>query len=682
MKKIKFDKLTLGVCYYPEHWDRKMWADDLVKMKECGIEVVRIGEFAWNMFEPDDGVFTFDFFDEFMDLALKENMKVIFGTPTATAPVWLSEKYPEILNADIDGNLYYNGMRRQNNLTSPVYRRYSSRIVEKLAEHYSGYSNLIGWQLDNEINCEQDHYYAETDHKAFREHLKNKYKTIENLNKEMGTVFWNQTYNDWEQIYLTRKSNTNGETNPHMKLEEKRFVSDTVISFFKMQADIIKKYRRTGQFITTNGVFRFIDYHKLTDEILDFITYDNYPNFAFELGCKPMNDMRDRNTSRNLSYIRSISNPFGIMEQQTGGGGWNCRMLQPMPKPGQMRLWTLQANAHGADFISYFRWRTCRFGTEMYWYGLNDYSNEPNRRIDELKKIHNDTEKISEIAGSEYKAEVALIRDYDNEWDEDCDRWQVICSQKSNDAWFCMMQKNHISFDYVYINDSTDLKEIEKYKQIVYTHPTILTQSRADLLKKYAEKGGKVIMGCRSGIKLINGHCHNMPLPGYAQDLCGVNVSEFTILSDFDETEYIVYNGMKATAPVYNDILEVTDAKEIGRFENNHYDGKTAMTEKSIGDGYIYYVGSAFNEDTAEMLAKITGMKPVCGLSEILDVPPELEIAVRENEKYEYIFMLNYDGKEREFNLKTALTEIISGKEMNGEIVIPGYDCLIFRKDR
>ena len=426
---LHMDHITLGVCYYPEHWPEQMWEDDLRRMRECGIEVIRIAEFAWNKFEPEEGVFTFDFFDRFLELAEREEMKVIFCTPTATPPLWLSEKYPGILNADLDGNIYYHGTRRHCNLNSKVYREFSRRISDKLAEHYAGRECIVGWQLDNEINCEMDVYYSESDHQAFREYMKEKYRTLDNLNESMGTAFWNQTYTDWSQVHLTRRTNTYGQTNPHFQLEEKRFISETVISFFKEQADAIRKwqreYGRTDQFITTNGLFRHVDYQKLVDEALDFITFDNYPAFAFESGLVPeqTNGLRDRNSSWNLTRTRSVSRIFGIMEQQTGAGGWNCRMMMPMPKPGQMRLWTMQAIAHGADFVSFFRWRTATMGTEIYWHGLLDYDNRENRRIRELKQIYEDVKKLEPVAGCAFQAKVAVLMDYDSEWDGEQDIW-------------------------------------------------------------------------------------------------------------------------------------------------------------------------------------------------------------------------------------------------------------------
>ena len=171
-QNFQWKEMTMGTCYYPERWSRELWQDDLQRMKAAGITVIRVAEFAWNKVEPEEGVFTFDFWDDFLDLSEKLGMKVIFCTPTATPPAWLTEKYPEVLNADIQGNLYRHGTRRHYNYNSPKYRELCARITEKFASHYGPRKNIIGWQIDNELNCEKDVFYSESDTKAFRLFLK------------------------------------------------------------------------------------------------------------------------------------------------------------------------------------------------------------------------------------------------------------------------------------------------------------------------------------------------------------------------------------------------------------------------------------------------------------------------------------------------------------------------------
>lgn len=673
---IQLDHLTLGVCYYPEHWDKSLWKDDLSRMKEYGIEVIRIAEFAWNKFEPHEGEFTFDFFDEFMDLALSEGMKVIFCTPTATPPAWMSEHYPEILNADVDGHLIHHGMRRQHNMNSPKYREFTARIVEKLAEHYSKYPNIVMWQLDNEINCECDRYYSESDHSAFREYLKNRFGTIENYNREIGADFWNQTYTDWAEVHLPRRTNFGAMGNPHVDLLEKHFISDTVIGYFKLQADLIRKY--TSVPITTNGIFGHIDYHKLVDGVLDFITYDNYPNFAFEkdLDISRQNGLRDRNTSCSLSTIRSISPIFGIMEQQSGPSGWNFRMIHPAPKPGQLRLWTLQAIAHGADFVSYFRWRTCTFGTEIYWHGLHDYSNQPNRRTAELCQTHRDIQKLQELCGKEYFAEAAILKDYDNIWDSEEDNWHAEADRTSQDGWFRAFQKKHIPFDFVYITEETPVEELKKYKLVVYPHPTIFTEKRAALLKAYAEQGGTVIFGCRTGYKKPNGSCYMMPMPGYAAELVGAEVEEFTFLSPYDEAQFVTIDDTKVSAPCFNDVLHITDGESIGTFESNYYAGKPAVSVKKHGNGKVYYFGGAFGEDTAKCFIELERLTAPMGVDALIEIPENIELAIRG----EHIILLNYGEEAVSMKCTGKFHELISDTVVENQITLNGINAFVLKK--
>lgn len=661
-------KLALGCCYYPEHWDRTLWRDDLKRMKEHGLEIIRVGEFAWSLMEREEGVFDFSFWDGFLRLAEEEGMQVIFCTPTATPPAWLTEKYPETLNADGDGHLLRHGMRRHHNLTSPKYLELCGRLTERMAEHFNRYSCIIGWQLDNEVNCEIDEYYSESDHKAFRAYLREKFGSLEALNDKLGTVFWNQTYTDWNQIYLPRRTpqGLNG-GNPHLKLEQKRFISHAAVGYLGMQASIL---RRTAgsRFITTNGIFNNLDYQKLLASGVDFICYDSYPDFAYELGRKPEDGLKDRNTSFNLARVRAISPVFGIMEQQSGPGGWNTRMMQPAPKPGQMRLWTWQSIAHGADMVSYFRWRTCGVGTEIYWHGLNDYSNLPNRRLAELKRIHTELLKADGIAGHPYEAGVAVLTDYDNNWDGDTDQWHGPLRRFSMDGWFRAMQKKHIPFDFVDFRDETQASELMKYELVVYPHATLLTDERSAVLRAYVEQGGKLVMGSRTGYKDLYGRCPMRPMPGPAGELCGVRVTDYTFLGPYDEEEYFVWDGEEAPAPVFNDILEAENTgRTEGVFKNNYYDGKPALVSRELGKGCAWYFGAGFAEETAALFLKKLGIhSPAERLGKL---PEQVELAIRGDRA----ILLNYGEQPCNVTLAGRFGELLGGRTLEGECELEGY---------
>lgn len=680
MRKIlKADKITLGTCYYPEHWPETMWKDDLKRMIDSGIEVIRIGEFAWSFVEPTEGKYDYDFFDRFLKIAEETGMKVIFCTPTATPPAWLTENYPEVLNRTVDGVLLRHGGRRHYNYNSPVYRKFTGRIVEKIAQHYAPHPNIIGWQIDNEVNCELNEFYSESDDLAFREFLKKKYGTLEKLNEAWGTAFWNQQYTDWSQVHIPQPV-ARGSMNPHRIMDYIRFVSASAREFVKLQSDILRKYVKKGDFITTNGIFGNLDNHKMTDESLDFIMYDSYPNFAYCIGddIRFTGELKDRKWSRNLSEVRSISPVFGIMEQQSGANGWVSSMEAPQPRPGQITLWTMQSIANGADYVSYFRWRTCTMGTEIYWHGILDYSGRENRRIAEIREISDKVGKMREIAGSEYKASFGVLKDYDNVWDAQLDKWHQRIEEASGKGIFKASQFTHTPMDYVYIDDDTEPEDLMKYPVLFYPHAVIMTEKRAALLKAYAEHGGTLILGCRTGFKDTTGKCVMLKLPGLLRDICGADVVEYTFVNSEDAPVYIDWDGIKLEAAVFNDILEpLGDAQVLGTYTNSYYSGKAGLICKKAGKGNIYYFGGAFTDNTVRVFLEKTGI--VSPYKNIIELPEGCELAVREKGDVQYLFVLNYGKEPQKIELKQQLFDLYEQREASGSVVINSYGTKVYR---
>jgi beta-galactosidase len=682
-KSIQLDTLQLGVCYYPEHWPEAMWEDDYRRMKELGFSVVRLAEFAWSIFEPEEGVFSFELFDRAIVLAEKHGLKVILGTPTATPPAWLTHKYPEVLNVSQDGVVFPHGARRHYNYSSTKYRELCASIVERMAAHYGDHPTVIGWQIDNELNCETNVFYAEADHRAFREWLQVKYGTLEGLNHAWGAVFWNQTYSGWEQVHLTRPTVSNG-LNPHQALDEKRFISDNAISFAKEQADILRKHAR-NQWVTTNGLFGHLDSHALTDEMLDFFSYDSYPQFSTIFPVEEEEPLRDRISSFNLSQIRSISPNFCIMEQQSGPGGWVTRMEMPSPRPGQMRLWTYQSIMHGTDLLLYFRWRTAAVGTEIYWHGINDHHNRPNRRVREAEQIGKEIAAIGgRIAGTRYQAAVAIVRDYDNQWDGELDRWHGPLEWKSVRAWFKQLQYRHVPADVLYMRSGTTLEQLSAYKVLIYPHAAIMTEETAQLLTAYVEQGGKVIFGARTGYKTIDGHCRMEPLPGPVARLCGVTVEDYTIITGTATPATLTWSRATEETPMkaeaFNEILQVEDpsVETIASYSSEYYAGTPALTRRKAGTGEAWYYGAAFSDRVVEEIIRRLAL--VSPSEEWAALPRQVELGIRSGEDADYAFLLNYDASPANVTLKQGMKELMSGEKLEGPVTIPPYGVLILEK--
>ena len=673
------DRILMGTDYYPEHWDKIMWAEDLERMIKIGIEVIRVAEFSWNKFEPKEGEYTWGFFDEFLTLCQAKGMKVIFCTPTATPPAWMTDKYPEVLNARQDGVLYRHGARRHYNYNSLIYQRFTTELVERMGAHYAGHPAIIGWQLDNEINCEINEFYSESDVLAFREFLKKKYGKIENLNTAWGTAFWNQTYTAWGEVYLPRTTLSNS-TNPHEVLDYKRFVSDSACRWAKLQSDILRKYLKPGDFITTNGLFGDLDNHRMTEESLDFITYDSYPNMAYGLNSHfvEINELKDRMWSMNLDEVRSLHGIYGIMEQQSGANGWNTGMESPTPRPGQITLWTMQSIAHGADFICYFRWRTCTMGTEIYWHGILDYSGRDNRRIREISDIHKKIKKISEVAGSQYEAKVGILETYDNKFDAELDVWHGAVENASKIGLYTASQMTHTPIAYVYLRENTTAEELRKYQVLFYPHAVILDDEQVTILKSYVEQGGTLVFGCRAGLKNLNGRVVQDALPGAAAKLAGVEVAEFTMVANEESPVYVDWDEDRIEAAVFNDeLVPLEGTKTLGTYANSYYKGVPALTAHAVGSGRVLYFGGAFTKETAEMFFR--KLKVLSPYSDQVELPKACELSVRTKGDAQYMFILNYSKEEQKIQLKKPMKNLYTGEMLQGEVQLAKYETLVVK---
>ena len=678
-QKHRWTQLELGTCYYPEHWPKTLWVPDLQLMKENGINTIRIAEFAWSKFEPKEGEFTFSFFDEFLDIAYKNDMKVIFCTPTATPPAWLTNKYPEVLNARIDGVKYQHGMRWQYNYNSPKYNELCARLVEKMAAHYAKHPAIIGWQIDNEFNGEVDVFYSESDTLAFRSFLKEKYhNSLSELNDAWGTTFWNQTYTAWDEIYVPRITPQNS-TNPHEMLDYHRFISYSAEKFCYRQAEILRRYKKDDDFITTNGMYKNINHHKMTDDSLDVYMYDSYPNYAFDLTLKnKQEDLKDRNWSSELSIVRSISPHFGIMEQQSGPQGWNTQFEAPAPKPGQMMLWTMQSVAHGADYVSFFRWRTCTKGTEIYWHGILDYDNRPNRKLEEVNRIHKRIVNIQELIGSDFLAEVAVLRDYDNIWDAQFDVWHKRVSEESELAIFTAMQLSHTPMDYLYFTDSTTISDLCKYKVLIYPHGIILSKNNAELLKEYVRRGGYLLFGARTGMKDENGQCPMTYMPGLLSSISGSDVKDFTFIGAGEKMS-MLWDGNDIPTGVFSDILEpIGDAHILATYTHDYYQTRAALIENSYGKGKVLHFGGTFT--IQNVLSFLRYLKVISPYQGVMEIPDQCELVVRKKGKNLYFFVLNFVSNEQTIIIKQPdLIDMDSGHPVSGNIVLKPFETKVYR---
>ena len=509
-----------GVDYYPEHWPEARWAEDARLMQEIGVNTVRLAEFAWARLEPTEGCFDFAWLDRAIGLLAEHGIRVILGTPTASAPPWLMGKDETLFLVREDGVRLPYGHRREYCPSHSLYHARTEAIVAAMAEHYHEHPSVVGWQIDNEFG---DRCYCEICREQFHSWLQNKYGTLDALNKAWGTVFWSHVYNDWSQIPVPLS--TAPSHNPGLALDFKRFASDVYVKYQRLQLDILRE-GCPEHFVTHNFMgfsFGQLNYFDLAED-LDLVTWDNYPRGFWDM----KEQVNESDLALGHATMRGLKNKnFWMMEQQSGPGGWD--IVSVTPRPGELRLWAYQAIAHGADGMIFFRWRTARFGAEEYWHGLLNHDGTPGRRFEELKGMGLELKRVGdEIVGSTVHAEVAFLLDYDTRF-----AFQV----QANNPHFSYPEHFSTIYEAFHrLNVPVDIvppdADLSNYKLIIAPAPYVLPETLAERLKTFTEAGGTLLVTLRSGVKDEANAVVNLPLPGLLAELCGVTIQDYDSLPE------------------------------------------------------------------------------------------------------------------------------------------------------
>lgn len=593
--------MRIGADYYPEHWEKERWTTDLSLMREAGIQVVRIGEFDWALYEPRENEYHFEWMDEILDFMAAHQMKVVLGTPSATPPKWMADQYgEELYQSDIHGNPKVFGTRKHYCFNSRMYREKNRTLVEKIASRYGSHPALEGWQIDNELGwANTTRCYCEKCRKKFQEYLQEKYQTIEELNKRYGTVFWSQTYDSFDQVIIPRAGacydschDTQGQ-NPSLLLDFYRFSSDSVIRFMNEQAEIIRKHSSLP--ITTNMLDAAvnsgtgIDYFKMSGS-LDYVTWDNYIEFQWGIA-------EDAAVSRDHALLRSYKHqPFWVMEEQAGPCGWS--KLGPTPAPGKLRMWTYQAVANGADTVVYFRWRSCLFGTEEYWHGIIGHDGKTNRRFEEIKKTGQEMKKLSSEFGPLMpKARVAILKSFDCEWSHSIHRHvEGFDYDKLLLDYYRGFYRLGIPVDF-----AAPEEDLSSYQLVLAPALLMAGPEQRKNLETYVEQGGHLLLSFRSGIKSMDNTMLPQTVPGFFTELAGVRVPDYD--PQFQKQTRVSGVFGQGTAELWCDILETGTADVLGVYTEDFYAGSPCFTRNSFGAGSVYYLGCDLDPEAMKNLA-------------------------------------------------------------------------------
>lgn len=634
--------LLHGADYNPEQWLQypEVLKQDIEYMKKAGCNVMSVGIFSWAALEPEEGQYNWEWLDGVIDSLYENGISIFLATPSAARPVWLAQKYPEVLRvgSDRQRNLY--GGRHNHCYTSPVYREKIRQLNEGLAKRYAKHPAVKLWHISNEYGgeCHCDLCQAE-----FRQWLKKKYGTLDNLNAQWWTTFWSHTYTDWSQI---ESPAPHGENATHgMNLDWRRFVSDQTLDFMKHEIAAVKPYNPELP-VTANFMYYFngLNYFKFKDAI-DIVSWDNYPTWHkkedFDIAV---------DTAMNHDLMRSIKRqPFLLMESSPSMTNWQS--VSKLKKPGMHILSSLQAVAHGSNSVQYFQWRKSRGSSEKFHGAVVSHDGSSDTRVfQEVAELGRILQQLSEVASTNTQAEVAIVYDWENKWaieDSQGPRNKGMGYIEEVQSHYRAFLKKGIATDFV------DMEcDITDYKLVVAPMLYMLRSGFEQKLRSFVEQGGTLVLTYWSGIVNENDLTFLGEAPHSLTDVAGVISEEIDGLYDHEQNKGGVISSLVGGADSslngsYScsklcDLLHLNGAESLLTFEDDFYEGRPALTRNSFGQGQTYYVASHFEEkfyddlyqDLTELLS-LTRPFPV-------NLPEGVYVAARSNENVEYVFVQNF----------------------------------------
>ena len=585
MAQYHFDNILYGACYYHEYMPYDRLDKDIQLMKDGGLSVVRVGESTWALFEPQEGVFEFEWMERILDKMHKAGIKVILGTPTYSIPAWLAHKHPEVLSELTGGRHSAYGIRQNMDFTNPTYKFYCERIIRKMMERYAKHPAIIGYQVDNETEARgvnnRDYFIG------FRNYVKEKFKNdLTTLTKEWGMNYWGMNINTWEEFY-TR----DGVTNPSYKNEWERYNRKTIADFLNWQCDIINEYKRKDQFVTHCFMPMFYN----IDQVESFKQMQ-YPaiNVYHEV-----QDLQDGQfIAWSGDYMRSVAQGnYIITETNAQGAGWSSQWQHP-PYDGQLRQNVYSHLASGANMVSYWHWSTLHYGQETYWRGVLGHELEPNRVYNEFAVTAKELQKTGkQLVNLKKINNVAILYSHDS--------YHAL-------KFMPYTEKNNYPVEMVHKalynqNIETDVIPCDKlidfsgYKMLLIPPLYVASDLLLESIDRYVKEGGHVVMMLKSGYCNEHSAVRAEPAPGPLRQACGFYYQEYANIPSMKLKDNTFGLSGDQISEWYEFLIPET-AKPLAYADHPFYGQWPVITENSYGNGKLFYIGAY---PTQELLEKI-----------------------------------------------------------------------------
>lgn len=664
-----FNNILFGGDYNPEQWPKEIWLEDMRILNLADVNSATINVFSWAKIQPSENIYDFSTLDEIIDMLTKHNYQIVLGTSTAALPAWMSRKYPDVNRTDFEGRRHKFGHRHNACPSSNTFQKYSSRLAGKLAERYGHLENVVCWHISNEYGGE---CYCENCELEFRVWLKDKYKTIENLNKAWNTSFWSHTFYSWDEIVVPNKlGDAIGQEKTAfagISIDYRRFNSESILKNFLNEKEAIRKYDKETP-ITTNlmGAYKPLDYFKFAKE-MDIVSWDNYPSYDTPVSYTAM--MHD--------LMRGLKDgqPFMLMEQTPSQQNW--QPYNSLKLPGQMRNMSYQAIAHGADTVQFFQLRRSVGGCEKFHGAVIDHVGTENTRVfREVAALGKELKKLgSTLIDGRTPAKIGIVFDWPNYWGLEYTSGPTIELKYVEQIHHYYKELFRRNIDVDMISLDTDF---EKYDCILAPCLYMVNLEQANKIDKYVNDGGTFLTTIMSGIVDETDNVHLGGYPGPLKNTLGIWVEEFDALPPNQKIELqFSKNSKVVNGQMLCDIIHPRSAETIAVYgDGKFYSGTPVITRNKVGNGMAYYVGTMLDESAMEELFNIIFSE--LNISEYR-LPEGIETKVRFKGNKKYRFILNHENKEVEVELPFKGEDLLSERNLSQVTHLAPFDVIIIEE--
>lgn len=662
--------LYIGTNYHPHDWEETLWEKDINLMKQAGFTTVRLGHLCWDSYEPEEGVFTFEWFDRVMDLCEAKQLDVVLDISMHPAPVWVHKLCPGSNISGPSGNAQASLRRYMDDVDDPAYQKYAYRFAKKLVNRYKDHPALFAFALCNELG---DGYmnHSQYARQRFIEWLKKKYKTIDNLNDVWATKRWSRRLNSFDEVELQENEIAVGA--PEAWLDMRRFFSDGVGNFISGLKDIVEENAKgiphSSNHYAEKDSFGF-DYMK------EYPRFVQYPGMGFYPGYTPNKENALIMTlTWYMGRIAETGMPMWCMEFLTGAKGRTAGTY------GLNRMYAYICLMHRAQMILGWTYRTMLNGEEQFLYGLLNHDGMPNANYYEYKEIAKAFKKL-ETYGFPYvpNPEIAVANSYDSKLIAAYHTEQFTLSHLKNMmAVTAALEKQNYDYNIV------DLRNLQnRYKLLLVPGYIMMDEKSATQIRTFIEDGGTVIMSGYSAILDETGKAFAQARPGRLSDVFGIRITSCqrtngVQLTDAQEAqitrssesgnELIVIEKDGESITIDVDYYETIDLTTAEIYAENKKDHTCAISKNNYGKGTAYYICSESNEAVWDwMLKDISGKT---GLGDTVSVPDGIYARrIKENQT----FYVNGTGSEVRIQIPKKGYGVLAECEFESEFVLNPFD--------